>query len=211
VTDPTPPHRIPAARTGVHITHCCALHGCKYSDQNCPVAARRAPQAYLCELCDDNPDPRAVLTITGAATATAEDSGHALMVELVPDDGREQGEYVTLHSWYPDGVHPVLGTLGGRGLRVTVQAIDACPRCGLPLDVQPIASSADDRIPICTSCGIEERLLLRDGQPLPTRDQWPVSDRYCAALDQPYTAPPPPSTEDNNTNPHSSEGKAERQ
>jgi hypothetical protein len=36
----------------VHSTHCCALHGCKYGDDDCPVANKTKQQHYLCETCD---------------------------------------------------------------------------------------------------------------------------------------------------------------
>lgn len=37
---------------GVHVTHCCSLHGCKYGkDKNCPVASGERKQKYLCESC----------------------------------------------------------------------------------------------------------------------------------------------------------------
>lgn len=37
---------------GVHITHCCALHGCKYGDYDCPVTNALASQEYMCEECE---------------------------------------------------------------------------------------------------------------------------------------------------------------
>jgi hypothetical protein len=37
--------------TGVHRTHCCALHGCKYADDDCPVANWEIAQDYPCETC----------------------------------------------------------------------------------------------------------------------------------------------------------------
>lgn len=37
---------------GVHITHCCALHGCKYGDEDCPVATGKVGQEYSCEDCE---------------------------------------------------------------------------------------------------------------------------------------------------------------
>jgi hypothetical protein len=37
---------------GVHIEHCCRLHGCKYGDCNCPVVLGKIRQDYLCEWCE---------------------------------------------------------------------------------------------------------------------------------------------------------------
>ncbi len=42
---------IPLERWGVHITHCCVKHGCKYGDIDCPVATKLVLQKYPCEDC----------------------------------------------------------------------------------------------------------------------------------------------------------------
>jgi hypothetical protein len=36
----------------VHVTHCCHRHGCKYGDNDCPVAWGTEKQASRCEYCD---------------------------------------------------------------------------------------------------------------------------------------------------------------
>ena len=41
-----------ADRIGVHRTHCCILHGCKYGDSDCPVVNAQVKQDYTCEDCD---------------------------------------------------------------------------------------------------------------------------------------------------------------
>jgi len=40
-------------RYGVHITHCCYLHGCKYGYDDCPVSTGEVKQEYVCEYCSD--------------------------------------------------------------------------------------------------------------------------------------------------------------
>lgn len=40
---------IPKERWGVHKTHCCKKHGCKYGDANCPVELGIVKQTYTCE------------------------------------------------------------------------------------------------------------------------------------------------------------------
>ena len=40
------------SKYGVHRTHCCVLHGCKYGDQDCPVVNGEIKQDYTCESCD---------------------------------------------------------------------------------------------------------------------------------------------------------------
>jgi len=39
------------SRYGVHRTHCCVKHGCKYNDKDCPVVSGEIKQDYLCESC----------------------------------------------------------------------------------------------------------------------------------------------------------------
>lgn len=38
----------------VHQYHCCALHGCKYGDDDCPVVLMQTRQDYTCEYCSDD-------------------------------------------------------------------------------------------------------------------------------------------------------------
>lgn len=37
----------------VHTEHCCARHGCKYGDEDCPVELGLKKQSYLCEWCSE--------------------------------------------------------------------------------------------------------------------------------------------------------------
>lgn len=43
---------IPESRWGVHNTHCCNDHGCKYGDIDCPVTLGLSKQVYKCEDCE---------------------------------------------------------------------------------------------------------------------------------------------------------------
>ena len=45
---------IPKERWGVHETHCCKRHGCKYGHEDCPVVVGLVRQAYPCEECHDD-------------------------------------------------------------------------------------------------------------------------------------------------------------
>lgn len=38
----------------VHAAHCCKWHGCKYGNDDCPVAQGWVKQEYLCEQCDED-------------------------------------------------------------------------------------------------------------------------------------------------------------
>lgn len=40
------------SRYGVHETHCCEIHGCKYGDEDCPVVLGIVKKKYDCESCD---------------------------------------------------------------------------------------------------------------------------------------------------------------
>lgn len=39
------------SKWGVHETHCCLKHGCKYGDGDCPVVLGQIKQMYRCEDC----------------------------------------------------------------------------------------------------------------------------------------------------------------
>lgn len=41
------------SKYGVHRTHCCIRHGCKYGDKDCPVVSGEIKQEYLCEWCGE--------------------------------------------------------------------------------------------------------------------------------------------------------------
>ncbi|WP_292901863.1 hypothetical protein [Nonlabens sp.] len=45
---------IPQELWGVHRTHCCVKHGCKYDDKDCPVKIGIIEQDYSCEYCDED-------------------------------------------------------------------------------------------------------------------------------------------------------------
>ena len=38
-------------KIGVHVSHCCVIHGCKYGDEDCPVESGDFVQEYPCESC----------------------------------------------------------------------------------------------------------------------------------------------------------------
>jgi hypothetical protein len=39
------------SKYGVHRTHCCVIHGCKYGYEDCPVVNEVITQEYPCEYC----------------------------------------------------------------------------------------------------------------------------------------------------------------
>ena len=46
--------KVPKDDYGVHQTHCCVLHGCKYGEPSCPVVIGILQQEYRCEFCGDD-------------------------------------------------------------------------------------------------------------------------------------------------------------
>ena len=42
---------------GVHIAHCCYIHGCKYGDKDCPVVSGEVAQKHPCYDCDEEYEP----------------------------------------------------------------------------------------------------------------------------------------------------------
>lgn len=44
---------IKTTNVGTHSSHCCKKHGCKYSDEDCPVQFGHIIQDYPCEWCND--------------------------------------------------------------------------------------------------------------------------------------------------------------
>lgn len=47
---------IPIEKWGVHVTHCCFKHGCKYGHVDCPVELGLIKQRHSCEYCHDEED-----------------------------------------------------------------------------------------------------------------------------------------------------------
>ena len=47
---------IPKENWGVHQSHCCEEHFCKYGDDDCPVVLGIIKQGYPCEMCNDPTD-----------------------------------------------------------------------------------------------------------------------------------------------------------
>jgi hypothetical protein len=43
---------VPESKYGVHATHCCVEHGCKYGNPKCPVVLGKVKQAYPCADCN---------------------------------------------------------------------------------------------------------------------------------------------------------------
>ena len=44
------------SKIGVHVSHCCKWHGCKYGDKDCSVVLGEAEQEWPCEYCSEDID-----------------------------------------------------------------------------------------------------------------------------------------------------------
>jgi hypothetical protein len=44
---------VPEKEYGVHRSHCCAEHGCKYNNRKCPVVTGLIAQTSFCYDCED--------------------------------------------------------------------------------------------------------------------------------------------------------------
>lgn len=62
---------------GVHQTHCCKTHGCKYGDENCPVFNGTVVQDYPCESC---------INIVPVYRLTKEKLEHLLLIHDLNND-----------------------------------------------------------------------------------------------------------------------------
>ena len=64
-------------RPETHVTHCCLMHGCKYSYQlvgevECPVESGEREQAYPCDMCESVSEIKAQIAELEADLAFAE-------------------------------------------------------------------------------------------------------------------------------------------
>lgn len=86
---------------GVHIAHCCYIHGCKYGDEDCPVVSGEVAQKYLCYDCDGEDKPYTLEEIellrkTKSYRPTYEQLKNKiadLETKLAEKDGAEQSKY----------------------------------------------------------------------------------------------------------------------
>jgi len=69
-----------ADKIGVHRAHCCRLHGCKYGDEDCPVAKGEVNQFFPCEACGQDGifTLSEVFAVVGGKAKTCPHCGHLL-------------------------------------------------------------------------------------------------------------------------------------
>lgn len=67
-------------KLGVHQAHCCALHLCKYVDDDCPVVLRLVRQEYTCGYCarDGIENVNQVFDVLSGELETCKHCGHVL-------------------------------------------------------------------------------------------------------------------------------------
>jgi hypothetical protein len=82
---------------GVHRTHCCVLHGCKYGDKDCPVANEVIKQDYLCEDCLPyfNPEVKHEVNVSETEYISIEDRSKSY---YVTEQEMKLGDLVVFHK-----------------------------------------------------------------------------------------------------------------
>jgi len=65
---------------GVHVSHCCIIHGCKYGDEKCPVVIGIFKQDYPCEECmsDGIKTVKEVIDVYEGMVNTCPHCGHVI-------------------------------------------------------------------------------------------------------------------------------------
>ena len=95
--------------SGVHIGHCCKQHGCKYSDDDCPVEAGTVEQEFPCEYCEPSlPIPLDSIPVfcDDNVPQFDEETGQMVMWRIPRDDGTYE---IRIH---PDNQESMMKTLG---------------------------------------------------------------------------------------------------
>lgn len=91
----------PGANLGVHASHCCVRHGCKYGDLDCPIVGGAVSQEYPCEYCtmDEEEHEDHLLQVTVMKDGTVEiwlkqglDASELAALLRQVADGTEAGE-----------------------------------------------------------------------------------------------------------------------
>jgi hypothetical protein len=69
----------------VHTRHCCFKHGCKYGDEDCPVATGEEKQEYKCESCNwESDEIQPVLDLLNQAFKSDPNAIYSIMTNRVP-------------------------------------------------------------------------------------------------------------------------------
>jgi hypothetical protein len=103
-----------------HRTHCCVLHGCKYSSKDCPVVRRKVVQEAICERCE-------ALGLVGVP-----DPDDANYDVLTMTEGELRAEVIRLRGSKSSGVAwvPVAKALPRAGLVVLLKTREGDVRVG---------------------------------------------------------------------------------
>lgn len=83
------------SKWGVHISHCCLMHGCKYGDEDCPVVTGEAVQEYTCESCDY----AGIKSVTEMARQMKLQKPGQKKIEISVEADEKMAEQGTPYSW----------------------------------------------------------------------------------------------------------------
>lgn len=86
---------------GVHITHCCVYHGCKYAEPDCPVWSGEVEQKYDCEQCEYE-DRMPILNYLNKRLNEVPLSNVETWTELARAKEFVIAEMRGDHGWHPD-------------------------------------------------------------------------------------------------------------
>ena len=85
---------------GVHVTHCCLRHGCKYGDEDCPVAAGTHEQMYKCESCDWEEEEARHINIPHMVSLLSDQQKQELLALLTAEPVRKVDKIVRCCAAY---------------------------------------------------------------------------------------------------------------
>ena len=76
------------SEVGVHRTHCCIKHGCKYGDDDCPVENGSVTQEYQCQDCSEFPEEAVDLEPKSEDNSPKSSGEHMITLKLNTSDGK---------------------------------------------------------------------------------------------------------------------------
>lgn len=101
---------------GVHESHCCSDHGCKYGDSDCPVAHYGLKQLYRCEEClEDTNDVQPLRDEGGSEIDSGSDIGIVSIGDFLSEAAGESpksGEFIHNSGEAYDAVIEAIKTTG---------------------------------------------------------------------------------------------------
>lgn len=83
------------SKWGVHASHCCLKHGCKYGKDDCPVVNQQVVQQYTCEWCSES----GIDSVTEMTRQHKLEQPGQVKVEISVEPDEEMAQQGTPYSW----------------------------------------------------------------------------------------------------------------